>query len=80
MSKIFVEHALHVARLQFRNQAQQLCVGYCRLSYDHHFINKGMLAFERQLNKVKRRLTTLYVAQKLVKTTIIDQLKLCKLK
>ena len=79
LSKIFVEYALHVARLQFRNQAQQLCVGYCRLSYDHHFINKGMLAFERQLNKVKTRLTTLYVAQKLVITTIIDQIKLWKL-
>ena len=83
MSKIFVEHALHVARLQFRTQAQQLCVGYCRLSYDYQFINKGMLAFERQLDKVKTRLTTLYVVQKLIiiiTTTIFDQLKVCKLK
>ena len=79
MSKIFVEHALHVARLQFRNHAQQLCVEYCRLSYDHQFL----FAFERQLDRVKTRLTTLYVVQKLIiiiSTTIIDQLKVCKLK
>ena len=56
MSKIFVEHALHVARLQFRTQAQQLCVGYCRLSYDYQFINKGMLAFERQLDKSENKI------------------------
>lgn len=42
-----------------------------------------MLAFERQLDKVKTRLTTLYVVQKLIiiiTTIIFDQLKVCKLK
>ena len=60
----------------FEPRPNSYVLGYCRFSYDHHLINKGMLAFERQLNKVKRRLTTLYVVQKLVITTIIDQLKL----
>ena len=42
--------------------------------------NSFLLTFERQLDKVKTRLTTLYVVQKLIITaTIIDQLKLCKL-
>ena len=75
-SKIFVEHALHVSRIQFRTQAQWLCAGYCTLSYDHQFL----LAFKRQLDKVKTRLTTLYVVKKLITTTtIIDQLEVCKL-
>ena len=36
-----------------------------------------LLTFERQLDKVKTRLTTLYVVQKsIITATIIDQLKL----
>ena len=76
MSKIFVEHALHVVRLQFRTQANSCVLGTASLVMTNSFL----LTFERQLDKVKTRLTTLYVVQKLIITaTIIDQLKLCKL-
>ena len=46
LSKIFIEHALHVARIQFRTQAYYPCAWYSGLSYDHRFINKRTLAPE----------------------------------
>ena len=46
LSKIFVEHALHVAWIQFRTHAYYPCAWYSGLSYDHWFINKRTLALE----------------------------------
>ena len=43
-SKIFVEHALLGAWIQFRTQAEKPCPWYNGLSCDQRFINKWMLA------------------------------------
>ena len=45
-SQTFVEHALHVARTQFRTQALQPCACYSAL-YDQRFIDKRMLAINQ---------------------------------
>ena len=38
---------MHVARIQFQTQAQQLCAWHSGLSYAHQFNNKRMLPLEK---------------------------------
>ena len=57
-SKVFVEHTLHVARIQFWTQVQEPCTWYSKLSYDRWFIDKRMLALERPVWREKTRLTS----------------------
>ena len=47
LSKIFVEHTLHVARIQFQTQALQPCTRHKGVSYDHCFINKQMPSLQK---------------------------------
>ena len=56
-SRIFVEHALHFARIQFRTQAIN-CVWYKRLSYKNQLNNYRMLAhLKNQFDERKTGLT-----------------------
>ena len=53
-SKIFVEHTLHVARIQFQTQAEWPCAWYSGLSYDCQFVSKRILAFRELVWRWRR--------------------------
>lgn len=67
----------------FKLRPNSYVLGTAGLVMTISLLIKGCLHSKGSLTKVKTRLTTLYVVQKLIiiiSTTIIDQLKVCKLK
>ena len=60
-SKIFVEHALLVARIHFRTQALYSCAGKKGSYYDYRYIIKRMLVPEKLVWREGTRSTSLEV-------------------